>query len=66
MMSKKPEFTYKQLNHVAKMAHACDANIMGLSAFTSVMGDAGVSVSQQAPDSICHYHRQLTHCRDYD
>ena len=52
MMNKKPEFTYKQLVQASKMAHAYGAKIMGLGAFTSVVGDAGVSVSEQAPIAI--------------
>jgi predicted amino acid dehydrogenase len=52
MMSKKPEFTYKQLVTASKMAEAYGAKIMGLGAFTSVVGDAGVTVAQKAPIAI--------------
>ncbi|MBF0224179.1 MAG: dehydrogenase [Desulfobacterales bacterium] len=48
MMSHKPEFTYKRLLQAARMAKRLGAQIMGLGAFTKVVGDAGVTVARQA------------------
>lgn len=48
MLSHKPEFTYDRLLQAAKMAKRMGAQIMGLGAFTKVVGDAGVTVARQA------------------
>ncbi len=48
MLAHSPEFTYKRLLQAAKMAKRLGAQIMGLGAFTKVVGDAGVTVSRQA------------------
>lgn len=48
MMTHSPEFTYKRLLMAAKMAKRLGAQIMGLGAFTKVVGDAGLTVSRQA------------------
>lgn len=47
-----PEFLYKKLLHVAELAHQKDCRIMGLGAFTSVVGDAGRTVSERSPIGI--------------
>ena len=52
MMKRPPEFTYKQLLKIARMAERRGARIMGLGAFTSVVGDAGVTVSHEAGIAI--------------
>jgi predicted amino acid dehydrogenase len=49
IMSHSPEFTYRRLLDAAKMARRLGAQIMGLGAFTKVVGDAGVTVAKRAP-----------------
>jgi len=48
IMSHSPEFTYKRLLDAADMAKKLGAQIMGLGAFTKVVGDAGVTVAKRA------------------
>ena len=52
MMSHSPDFTYKRLIAASKMAKNFGAEIMGLGAFTKVVGDAGVTVAKQSPIPI--------------
>ncbi|WP_456426987.1 serine carboxypeptidase [Rhodocaloribacter sp.] len=40
-------FTYNRLNKAAKMAERRGARLMGLGAFTSVVGDAGITVAHE-------------------
>ncbi len=49
IMSRSPEFTYRRLLDAAKMARKLGAQLMGLGAFTKVVGDAGVTVAKRAP-----------------
>ncbi len=49
IMSRSPEFTYKRLLDAAETARKLGAQIMGLGAFTKVVGDAGVTVAKRAP-----------------
>ena len=49
IMSHSPEFTYRRLLEAARMARSLGAQIMGLGAFTKVVGDAGLTVSRRAP-----------------
>jgi predicted amino acid dehydrogenase len=49
IMSRSPEFTYRRLLDAAKIARKLGAQIMGLGAFTKVVGDAGVTVAKRAP-----------------
>jgi predicted amino acid dehydrogenase len=49
IMNHSPEFTYRRLLDAAKMARKLGAQIMGLGAFTKVVGDAGVTVAKRAP-----------------
>ncbi|HXX84216.1 MAG TPA: dehydrogenase [Casimicrobiaceae bacterium] len=49
IMSHSPEFTYRRLLEAARMARSLGAQIMGLGAFTKVVGDAGLTVSKRAP-----------------
>ncbi|MCG8671157.1 MAG: dehydrogenase, partial [Pseudomonadales bacterium] len=49
IMSHSPEFTYKRLLAAADMAKKLGAQIMGLGAFTKVVGDAGLTVAKRAP-----------------
>jgi predicted amino acid dehydrogenase len=48
MLAHSPEFTYTRLLQAARMAKRMGAQIMGLGAFTKVVGDAGVTVAQKA------------------
>lgn len=52
MMRRPPSFTYKRLIRAARMAERMGAQIMGLGAFTSVVGDAGITVAQKADIGI--------------
>jgi hypothetical protein len=49
IMRRPPEFTYRRLLAAAAMAQKLGAQIMGLGAFTKVVGDAGVTVARRAP-----------------
>lgn len=48
MLARSPEFTYRRLLQAAKMAEGLGAQIMGLGAFTKVVGDAGVTVARRS------------------
>jgi predicted amino acid dehydrogenase len=48
MLARSPEFTYRRLLAAAKMAEKLGAQLMGLGAFTKVVGDAGVTVARRA------------------
>ncbi|MFN8442479.1 MAG: serine carboxypeptidase [Caldilineaceae bacterium] len=52
MMKHDEHFTYKQLNQTARIAERMGARIMGLGAFTSVVGDAGITVANEADIAI--------------
>lgn len=49
LLAHDPEFTYKRLLAAAHMAQKLGAQIMGLGAFTKVVGDAGITVAKRAP-----------------
>jgi predicted amino acid dehydrogenase len=49
LLSHRAEFTYKRLLQAAEMARRLGAQIIGLGAFTKVVGDAGVTVAKLAP-----------------
>ncbi|MFO1323250.1 MAG: dehydrogenase [Burkholderiales bacterium] len=49
IMSRSPEFTYRRLLEAARIARGLGAQIMGLGAFTKVVGDAGLTVARRAP-----------------
>jgi predicted amino acid dehydrogenase len=49
IMAHSPEFTYQRLLAAAELARGLGAQIMGLGAFTKVVGDAGVTVAKRAP-----------------
>nr|MCU0278753.1 hypothetical protein [Candidatus Nanopelagicales bacterium] len=49
LLAHDPEFTYKRLLQAADIAKKLGAQIMGLGAFTKVVGDAGVTVAKRAP-----------------
>ncbi|HRA22028.1 MAG TPA: hypothetical protein PLK52_00640 [Usitatibacteraceae bacterium] len=48
IMSHSPEFTYRRLLEAARVARSLGAQIMGLGAFTKVVGDAGLTVARRA------------------
>jgi predicted amino acid dehydrogenase len=48
IMNHGPEFTYRRLLAAADMAKRLGAQIMGLGAFTKVVGDAGATVAKRA------------------
>jgi len=48
MLTRSPEFTYRRLLAAAKMAEKMGAQILGLGAFTKVVGDAGITVARRA------------------
>jgi predicted amino acid dehydrogenase len=52
MMKHKTQFTYQRLKWAAHLAQKKGASILGLGAFTSVIGDAGVTVARQADIAI--------------
>jgi predicted amino acid dehydrogenase len=52
MMRHDERFTYVRLNQAARMAERMGARIMGLGAFTSVVGDAGITVANEADIAI--------------
>ncbi|HQR26582.1 MAG TPA: dehydrogenase [Nocardioides sp.] len=49
LMAHSPEFTYARLLMAAETARKLGAQVMGLGAFTKVVGDAGVTVAKKAP-----------------
>jgi predicted amino acid dehydrogenase len=52
MMRRPPGFTYRRLIRAARMAERMGARLMGLGAFTSVVGDAGLTVAQKTDIGI--------------
>ena len=52
MMKHDERFTYNKLHKAALMAERMGARIMGLGAFTSVVGDAGITVAHEADIAI--------------
>jgi predicted amino acid dehydrogenase len=48
LMAHSPEFTYARLLAAAEIARKLGAQVMGLGAFTKVVGDAGVTVAKQS------------------
>jgi predicted amino acid dehydrogenase len=49
MLAHPPEFTYSRLLEAAELSRRLGAQLMGLGAFTKVVGDAGVTVAKRAP-----------------
>ncbi len=52
MLTRPPEFTYRRLDRTARRAAREGARILGLGAFTKVVGDAGVTVARRAPLAV--------------
>lgn len=49
MMERRPEFTYEKIVKAAHQAAKMGARVLGLGAFTKIVGDAGLTVSQESP-----------------
>ncbi len=49
MLDAKPEAIYDRINGIAKMAAREGVKIIGLGAFTKIVGDAGVTIAAQSP-----------------
>jgi len=52
MMRRNADFTYQRINKAARMAERAGARILGLGAFTSVVGDAGISVAHESDIAV--------------
>ena len=52
MLSRAPEFTYQRLDQAVRDAARQGAQIVGLGAFTKVVGDAGITVAGRAPIAV--------------
>ena len=52
LMRREPAFVYRRLIRASRMAERYGARLMGLGAFTSVVGDAGITVAQKADIAI--------------
>jgi len=52
MMKRGERFTYSRLNKAARLAERRGCRLMGLGAFTSVVGDAGVTVAHETDIAI--------------
>jgi predicted amino acid dehydrogenase len=52
LMRRDPSFVYRRLIRASRMAERFGARLMGLGAFTSVVGDAGITVAQKADIAI--------------
>ncbi len=52
LMRHDPAFVYRRLIRASRMAERYGARLMGLGAFTSVVGDAGITVAQKADIAI--------------
>ncbi len=52
MLRRPPDFTYRRLQIAARYAAWRGARVMGLGAFTSVVGDAGETVARHSPLAI--------------
>jgi len=49
LLEQNPETVYKKLVNICKDASSHNAGIIGLGAFTKIVGDAGISVDQRSP-----------------
>ncbi len=52
LMRRKPGFTYRRLIVASRMAQQLGAEIMGLGAFTKVVGDAGMTVAYKSDIAV--------------
>jgi len=49
MLAMNEEFMYRRLVDVARSAHQSGCSMMGLGAYTKVIGDSGITVAQRSP-----------------
>lgn len=49
MLSLDVDFVYKRLTDITKMAHANGCSMIGLGAYTKVVGDSGITISKRSP-----------------
>ena len=52
LLRHKPEFTYRRVLSAARSASRHGAKIIGLGAFTSVVGDAGHTIAERSPIAV--------------
>lgn len=52
MLELPPRHTYDQILAVARRAERRGARVLGLGAFTSIVGDAGVTIAREAPIAV--------------
>lgn len=52
LMKHSERFTYKRLHAIAEMAERKGARILGLGAFTKIVGDAGITVAHEADIAV--------------
>jgi predicted amino acid dehydrogenase len=52
MLRRPPAFTYRRLLYASRRAEQMGARILGLGAFTSVVGDAGATVARHSPIAV--------------
>lgn len=52
MLRRKAEFTYARLKRIARQAEEMGARILGLGAYTKVVGDAGITVAREASIAV--------------
>ena len=52
MLKHNPELTYKRVIGAARLAEKRGAGIIGLGAFTSVVGDAGYTIAERSPIGV--------------
>ncbi len=49
MLRSNPELVYRKILRICELAHRQGAGIIGLGAYTSIVGDAGVSIANRSP-----------------
>lgn len=52
LIRRKPSFTYRRLIFASRLAHQMGAKIMGLGAFTKIVGDAGMTVAYKSDIAV--------------
>jgi len=52
LLRRSARFTYSKLNQIARRAEGMGARILGLGAFTKVVGDAGITVAKEADIAV--------------
>ncbi len=52
MLAHHPRFSYKRIIKTARLAEKQGAGIIGLGAFTSIVGDAGITIARESPIAV--------------